>query len=228
MTKYIENETFLDHVEIDSDTVVQFCTFHAGVTLRGDNILFRLNNINDSEFAITIFGQHNYVLFNRINGFYGDGIRILNSFNTVNDNRIEQSYLGNPENHNDGIQIWNHTDKYDVTDLTIKRNRLVLSESDVSTQGIIATDCSVSNSVIKGNLIDVSHWHGITLNESYSNEITWNVITNSLGDQAREPWIKLLTDDGTTQINNNIVSSVIPEELSPDNRAVKGDWDLSI
>ena len=211
MRKIVRGETFYGTTVSEDNMLVELCTFHGDVQLRGDDIIFRLNYLTNCEFAVTIFGQHCYVLMNSIEGFYGDAIRVLNSWNTVNDNEISQSRLGSADNHNDGIQIWNHNeDEWDVNNLTIKRNKLFLSEdSEVSTQGIIATDCSVSDSVFKGNIIDVDHWHGITLNESHNNVISWNVLNNTNQTGDRYPWIKV--DSVQDSIHDNIVTSIIPQ-----------------
>lgn len=220
---YIEDQVFYDTVEIDSNTIVQACDFYGGVILRGDNITFRMNGVYESDTAITIYGQTSTVTMNNIQGFSVDGIRILNSYNAVTENIIQGSIEGNPDNHNDGIQIWSDYKNKDneIHGLNVSRNKLYLSSAEVSTQGIIATDCVVTDSLFEDNFVDVNHWHGITLNSAEGNQITGNVIQNQYGDPERVPWVKIFEDLGNNLVQNNTVPSVVPSTHSSDNRLVQ-------
>ena len=218
--KYIEGVVFKEHAVFGSDTTVQFCEFLNGATLRGNRNVFRLNDVWDGETALTIYGEMNNVVMNNIHSFCIDGIRILNSYNAVTDNMISGSYLSSPDNHNDGIQIFSDykRDDTEIHGINVSRNRLLLSGSEVSTQGIIATDCTVTDSIFNDNYIDVNHWHGITLNRSENVDISNNVILNRYGDDpSRRPWIKLLEDLGGSTIEQNTVPTIVPPDY-PENR----------
>jgi len=225
MVKYYENEEFDDIVHIIEDNVVyQMCTFNQGVTIHSDNVLLKANTVtysNDNS-GITILGQNNTVMMNEILSFSIDGIRIVNSFNKVICNYITGSMFGDPNNHNDGIQIFPRWDSVDnkIYGITVSRNRLELSSSEVSTQGIIATDCTVINSVFEDNIIDVDHWHGLTISESMNNRISGNIIYNSLEDSERTPWIKIVSDLGDNRINNNTVPKIATNKAYDNNRVV--------
>lgn len=199
--------------------VVQWCYIHSaashsgwqaahwlktrdGVFVTGSDCKISNNVIQNVQTGITLRGWGSDALANTIDGFCVDGIRMLADYTTASDNRIAHAYLGNPNNHNDAIQLWNASapspQEGVVSGVIIQRNRIYNRSSDPGgvrdMQGIGCFDGVIRRALIRDNLVQVDHYHGITLGVAEYCTISDNTVIGSDSHSIQQPWIMIGTN----------------------------------
>jgi hypothetical protein len=206
--------------------VVQWCYIHSspsrtgwqaaqwlktrdGVLVNGSDCKVSNNVIQNVQTGITLRGWGSDALANTIDGFCVDGIRMLADYTTASDNRIMHSYTGNPNNHNDAIQLWSaaaaNPQEGVISGVIIQRNRIYNRSSDPGgmrdMQGIGCFDGVIRRALIRDNVVQVDHYHGITLGVAEYCTISGNTVMGSDPRSASQPWIMIATNKATSQIS---------------------------
>lgn len=127
------------------------------------------------RFGIELIGLAAQAYQSKVVGFSYDAVRINASRVQLVDSFISGSYLANPENHNDGIQLFPTGSPEQQSDLTLEsitiKQAVILNDSRLPSrtwmQGCILTDGKVINSHFEDIFIQTDHQHGFTLAEAH-------------------------------------------------------------
>lgn len=186
-----------------------------GVYVTGNDCKVSNNVLQNIRTGITLRGWASDAIANSIDGFCVDGIRMLADYTTAADNTIMHSYLGNPNNHNDAIQLWNASSPNPqdgiLSGVIIQRNRIYNRSRDAGglrdTQGIGCFDGVIRQALIRDNVVQIDHYHGITLGVAEYCTISGNTVIGSDRSSEKQPWIMLGTNKTTRLSWKNTVTN---------------------
>lgn len=186
-----------------------------GVLVTGDDCKVNNNTLKNVRTGVTLRGWGSDAMSNSMDGFCVDGIRMLADYTTASDNTIMHSFTGNPSNHNDAIQLWSaaaaNPAEGILNGVIIQRNRIYNRSRDPGgmrdMQGIGCFDGVIRRALIRDNLVQVDHYHGITLGVAEYCTISGNTVIGSDPSSVRQPWIMIATTKTTRQSWKNTVSN---------------------
>lgn len=186
-------------------TAAQWLKARDGVFVTGDDCKISNNTIQNVRTGITLRGWSCDAMSNTIDGFCVDGIRLLADYTSALDNTIMHSYLGNPNNHNDAIQLWNagasNPQEGVLNGVRIQRNRIYNRSGNGGgvrdMQGIGCFDGIIRRALIRDNVVQTDHYHGITLGVAEYCTISGNTVVGTDHNSPRQPWIMLGTNKTT-------------------------------
>ena len=232
--------------------VVQWCYIHTaasrtgwqaaqwlkardGVFVEGDDCKISNNTIHNVRTGITLRGWSCDAMSNTIDGFCVDGIRMLADYTTAADNVIMHSFMGNPNNHNDAIQLWSasaaNPQEGILNGVIIQRNRIFNRSTAPGglreMQGIGCFDGVIRRALIRDNLVQTDHYHGITLGVAEYCTISGNTVIGSDPAGIRQPWIMI----GTNKTNrlswrNTVTGNKAMDFKLTGNYTASGNQDL--
>lgn len=208
-----------------------------GLVVRGSHVTLANNRIINTSFAIELYGQYCNAGGNNILHFCGDGIRGLNSHQLIEGNLTAYAHIGNPNNHLDHIQLWNHTaptpQQGILTGMRLHDNFCYNPPEHASCQGIGCYDGVITDSFFEGNTVGTNHQHLLTLASAQNCTIRDNHLYNSTPADERglyqDAWLMLGTNkpehpacSGNTVANNYIPRLVAQEDAGEcrDNQGV--------
>ena len=193
-----------------------------GIMIDGNRVTAARNRITGVFHGVQGLAANALIEGNIIDGFSGDGLRVLGDGSVVRGNRV-QNCVDVFATHEDGIQSWSRgpTGKPGtgtIRNVTVEDNKFFeWASSSVSPlkcklQGISMFDGIYENFVIRNNLIVTTHYHGITMGGGLNSQIVNNTVIHARGVAGKYPWIKVASrKDGTPSRNmlvaNNLVTS---------------------
>ncbi len=164
----------------------------SGAAMEGTRLRIRQSNFTGIYFGIVLSGVDGIAVGNTIDGFAADGMRGVGARGVFRDN-VVQNCVQIDDNHADGFQSFS---KSSVVGLVLERN--IFTEWNLtpaahplrcSLQGIGMFDGFFDNLTIINNVVDVRHWHGITVMGARGARIINNTVVNIDGLEAKAPWI---------------------------------------
>ena len=159
----------------------------------------RNNYILNVRFGISLCAPECVCEGNLVANFSADGIRATRDGLIVRHNVIKNIFVGardGDDNHDDGIQVFLfNVGRGTVRDIVLEENIILAREkSDLpfptGLQGIGCFDGPLVNFVVRGNVVWVNHWHGISLYDAQSCLVENNVCFVQDSSRVR-PWIML-------------------------------------
>lgn len=171
-----------------------------GIIMRGKENKAINNKIRNTSFAIEAYGLNDEVLNNQVTRFCGDGIRYLNNDQRIAHNFLALAFMGNPNNHLDFIQGWNHTAKNpqvgSLHNIRIEHNTVYNPMSEFFnygiTQGIGCYDGTIENSTFAYNRVVTNHNHALTLASAQQCHLLGNELTHT--NPLEKAWLMLGTN----------------------------------
>lgn len=133
-----------------------------------------------------------------VQGFAGDGMRVLGDGSVVEDSRISDC-VDVDGNHDDGIQSWSVGPDGPgtgvVRGLTLRRNVILERETPdplaCTLQGIGLFDGMFDDLTVDSNLVVVRHPHGITVMGARRARIAGNTVLPADGARMGPPWVTI-------------------------------------
>ncbi|MFS4438327.1 right-handed parallel beta-helix repeat-containing protein [Paracoccaceae bacterium GXU_MW_L88] len=202
-----------------------------GVLMRSPNSAVTGTKVLGFSYGITAEGANSLVEGNDIEGFSGDGIRLIGSNGVARSNYVHNCVKVSG-NHDDGLQSWTPKrgkNKGLLTNLTIEGNTFFEWDNSPESalkctlQGIGMFDGIFENVTIRNNVISVSSYHGIALYGGRNAQIYNNTVTNPENAPLNRPWIRVNPHkDGrlseNVRVYNNIAHRFIQEGNVPGGR----------
>lgn len=182
-----------------------------GFSSTGTRITMKNSTFTGLGFAVVLSGPENNLLNNTIQGFRGDGLRVLGNNSIIRGNRITDCVRVD-NNHMDGIQSWSRDGK-PVKGLVIEGNTIIDWSNPVRAfgycplQGIGFFDGFYDDLVIRNNVIATSTYHGISVYGVRNAEITNNTVVNSKGENKSSPWLAVNNHKNGTPSTNVVTSN---------------------
>ena len=180
-----------------------------GISVKGSRMMVRKNVIRNVAMGIVSGGDKNRVEHNVIENFSRDGIRhgggddVIFQYNTVK-NCYDVS-----NNHDDGFQ--SYTGK-SVSKRVVLRGNVILNTDNPKQkflgklQGIGCFDGPYVDWIVENNVVLVSHYHGITLDEAQNCRIVNNTTLDITGEMPA--WIRLSGKSIGCIVRNNLSRSI--------------------
>ena len=229
-----------DHKGLD---VKAWMGLNSGILMgrHGKGSIVRNCYIRNTRFALVLSAYDGRAEGNIIENFSADGIRMVRDGQTSEYNVIKAAFAGDSEgdkNHDDAIQCFLHNKGTGtLRNQTVNHNIIMGSAPGVEphsavNQGIGFFDGPLVNFHVEGNVVMVSHWHGVSLFDAQGCTITKNV-TYTIHSGRLKPWVMLgtklkqakdntVTDNyamsfklkqpGTIENNNKVVTKAIYEQ----------------
>lgn len=182
-----------------------------GFQSKGTRITMKNSTITAMGFAVVLFGPETKFINNTVQGFKGDGMRVLGNNSVIRGNRITDCVRVD-NNHMDGIQSWSQDGK-PVDGLVIEDNTIIEWSNPVRTfkycplQGIGFFDGFYDNLVIRNNVIAITAYHGISVYGARKAQIVNNTVVNSKGVAAGYPWIAVNNHKNGTPSSDVVTSN---------------------
>lgn len=179
----------------------------------GKGHVFRNNYVFNTRFAIALCSEDSLCEGNVVSHFSADGIRVTRDGQVVQHNVIRNIYVSDEDgdkNHDDAIQCFLfNKGTGTVRNVTVRENLIVMRESEAqkwqaTMQGIGFFDGPLINFTVEGNVINTSHWHGVSLFDAQDCRILNNVAYTQWQDAKLRPWVQLGGKD-TGPIKGNTV-----------------------
>lgn len=190
---------------------------HRGVSLHGSDLTLRNSVIAVVDHAIESKADGALVEGNIIQQFRGDGIRALGDNSRYLNNRIE-GCVDVDNNHDDGFQSWSldasgTPGKGVVRNVEISGNFVRGGKDDhpfgCNLQGMGFFDGMFENWVIRDNVIEVNHWHGITVMGGRNVLVENNIVVDESPEGPGPPWITVTAHkDGRLASGSAIIGNV--------------------
>lgn len=186
---------------------------NSGISMgrHGKGSIVRNCYIRNTRFALNMSAYDGVAEGNIIENFSADGIRMTRDGQRSEYNVIKGAFATDGEgdkNHDDAIQCFLHNKGTGtMRNLTINHNILLGHEPGVephsaNNQGIGLFDGPLVNFHIEGNVVMVSHWHGVSVYDGQDctiiNNVAWTKYSGKL-----KPWVMLGTK--LKQAKNNTV-----------------------
>lgn len=197
-----------------------------GIYMRGDSMIAIGNTLTNTDMGITAAGNNIVASNNQVINFTGDGMRMLGSNIVFESNLIKNCYDVD-DNHDDGIQSF--TSSGNPFENNVIRSNTIINYEDPNQlfrgtlQGIGCFDGFYNNWIIENNVINVDHWHGITLMGANDCTIINNTVIDPSPDETPGPsWIRIADHkDGTPStgcvVKNNISNNIIVDAINDHN-----------
>lgn len=196
-----------------------------GMSSRAERVTFRNNRVRNVGYGISIAhdSPEAQVIGNLVENFSRDGLRGIGDYGLFENNTVKNAYDVD-DHHDDFFQSWSVGEDGSpgsgvVVGVVIRGNTFInFDDPDQpfagAAQGIGCFDGFFEDWVIENNVVQVNHWHGITLLGARNVRVVNNtVIDNRLGERPGPPWIDVSAHkDGTESsgivIRNNLVQSI--------------------
>lgn len=168
----------------------------------GKGHVFRNNYVFNTRFGIALCSEDSLCEGNVVSHFSADGIRVTRDGQIVQHNVIRNIYVSDEDgdkNHDDAIQCFLfNKGTGTVRNVTVRENLIIMRESEAqkwqaTMQGIGFFDGPLINFSVEGNVINTSHWHGVTLSDAQDCSILNNVCFTQWTDTKLRPWVQLGT-----------------------------------
>ncbi|MBZ0136789.1 MAG: right-handed parallel beta-helix repeat-containing protein [Planctomycetes bacterium] len=188
---------------------------NSGITMgrHGSGHMLRNNYVLNTRFGINLCAENSVCEGNVVSHFSGDGIRVTRDGQVVQHNVIRNIYVGDKDgddNHDDAIQcfLFNKGTGL-VRDVTIRENLVIMREDEsqrwpANMQAIGFFDGPLQNFHVEGNVINTSHWHGVSLYDAQDCKILNNVAYTQWTSEKLRPWVEL-GSKGKGEIKGNEV-----------------------
>ncbi len=166
----------------------------------GKGHVFRNNYVFNTRFGIALCSEDSLCEGNVVSHFSADGIRVTRDGQVVQHNVIRNIYVSDEDgdkNHDDAIQCFLfNKGTGTVRNVTVRENLIVMRESEAqkwqaTMQGIGFFDGPLINFTVEGNVINTSHWHGVSLYDAQDCRILNNVAYTQWTDSKLRPWVQL-------------------------------------
>lgn len=182
-----------------------------GIFLSGQDISLTDSYVFNVRHAVSAFADGARIERNTIETFGGDGIRGIGDNSRYIENTID-TCVAIDDNHDDGFQSWSldaqgRPGKGIVRNVRVERNRIVNGDHRLTCQlqGIGLFDGVYEDWVIKGNTIDVDHWHGITVMGARNVNVSDNFVTDFRPGKPGAPSITVMAHkDGRPAENSSV------------------------
>ena len=211
-----------DHRGLDA---AAWMGLNSGVLMgrHGVGSIVRDCHIRNTRFALTMSAHDGIAEGNIIGAYSADGIRMTRDGQRASDNVIKGAFVGSGDgdpNHDDAIQCFLfNVGTGTVRDIRVQRNLILGHDPDgeplaAVNQAIGFFDGPLVNFVVEDNVINVSHWHGVSLYDAQGCTIARNTVWNAF-ENTFKPWVrldnKLGLADGNTVTDNYAVSFHLDE-----------------
>lgn len=160
----------------------------------GKNIVLRGVTVRDSLKGIVIVRDSSDVEVHNstIENIGGDGINIANAKNVIVRNNNIRNFYQNDGYHQDGIQMW-----AGASNILIEKNRVEGTMQGITDFGG-SGDAPISNTHVINNVVNVGHYHGISLTSAVNSSIVNNEVRGT--HPARNTIVR--ASAGTKSCNN--------------------------
>ncbi|MCA8916526.1 MAG: right-handed parallel beta-helix repeat-containing protein [Planctomycetes bacterium] len=183
-------------------TAEQWMKCNSGITMGryGKGHLLRNNYVMNTRFGIALCAEDSTCEGNVVSHFSGDGIRTTRDGQVVQHNVIRNvcvSAKDGDDNHDDAIQCFLfNKGTGTVRNVTIRENLIIMRESEelpwlADMQAIGCFDGPLIGFLVEGNVINTSHWHGVTLFDAQDCKILSNVAYTQWTEAKLRPWVQL-------------------------------------
>ena len=187
----------------------------SGIGVGGERVAIVGNRLRNVRFGISVDGDDARISRNTIDGFSADGLRGLGDRDRFENNLVQNSYVGDPEdgNHDDGFQSWSvgpgGVGTGEVRDLVLSGNIFINSTAvggpppalRTNLQGIGCFDGMFVNWTVENNVVVTDHWHGISLYGAVDSKIVNNTVIDAVAGSPGPPWIMTNSNQGTPSSN---------------------------
>jgi hypothetical protein len=185
-----------------------------GILAGGADVAIVGNRLSAVSHAIEVTAVDARVVGNVIDGFSGDGIRGLGDGGLYEGNTV-QNCVQVTRNHADGFQSWSvgprgRPGRGVVRGVVLRgnviRNHTGRGPLTCHLQGIGMFDGIYADWLIEGNLIEVDHWHGITVMGAEGVRVLDNVVRNLDPGPPGPPWITVTAAKGGRPGADNLIA----------------------
>ncbi|MEZ5993652.1 MAG: right-handed parallel beta-helix repeat-containing protein [Planctomycetota bacterium] len=189
-------------LDTSSWTAEQWMKANSGITMgrHGKGHVLRNNYVMNTRFGIALCAEESLCEGNVISHFSGDGIRVTRDGLTVQHNVIRNIYVSakdGDDNHDDAIQCFLfNKGTGTVRNVTIRENLVIMREDEnqkwpANMQAIGFFDGPLISFLVEGNVINTSHWHGVSLYDAQDCKILNNVAYTQWTEEKLRPWVQL-------------------------------------
>jgi len=185
----------------------------------GTQLTARNNHVMNTRFAINLCSSDSLCEGNIVENFSGDGIRVTRDNLTVQYNVIKNVYVSDADgddNHDDAIQCFLFNKGTGTVRKATIRGNLIVNREDPNQpfpntlQAIGFFDGPLVDFLVEDNVIDTSHWHGVSLYDAQNCTIRNNVVWTEWQDVRLRPWVMLGTKKNQAEgnrVENNLAFS---------------------
>ena len=207
-----------------------------GISLPGDDMIARGNYLKNTNFAISVSGDHALVEGNVIENFSGDGMRGLGDYGVFQYNTVKNLYLVN-SNHPDGFQSWSVGEggvgSGVVTGIVLRGNTFLNFEDPDqpfrgSLQGIGCFDGMFADWIVENNVVVADHWHGITLSGAVDSRVVNNTVVDIDAAGPGPPWIRVAAHKDGTPSARCVVRNNLATDFSVSGEGMAQDHNIEI
>ena len=193
----------------------------SGMFLAGRDITVRNSEIRNVRHGIVARSDGARIEGNVIENFSGDGIRALGDNSIYRGNAIRTCVGTGDGNHDDGIQSWSEDAKGRpgrgvVRNVRIENNVIQNGRHRLACklQGIGLFDGIYADWTIRGNVVIVDHWHGITVMGGTRVRIEDNIVVDANKARPGPPWITITAHKNGTKSKNSVISGNVTQPWS--------------
>jgi len=185
--------------------------------------------IRNTRFALSMSAYGGIADGNIIENYSADGIRMTRDDQVCTANVIKGAFAsmedGDP-NHDDAIQCFLHNKGTGtMRNLTVRGNLLLghapgAEPLAANNQGIGFFDGPLVGFRVEGNVVMVSHWHGVSLFDAQGCTIADNVTYSTFGGKL-QPWVML--GSKLKQAKDNVVTGNFANSFKLDQPGTKAE-----
>jgi len=159
----------------------------------------RNNFVLNTRFGINLCAPDCVAEGNVVANFSADGIRATRDGQIVQYNVVKNNFVGaqdGDDNHDDGIQTFLfNAGSGTLRNIVLRGNLILARETDDlpypnRLQGIGCFDGPLVNFTVEQNVVQVNHYHGVSLYDAQGCTIDGNVCFSRWDDRVR-PWVML-------------------------------------
>ena len=212
----------------------------SGVGIDADRISLHDSRLRNVRFGIGVGGAHARIQRNLVDGFSADGLRGLGDDGLFEYNRVQNDYIGDPDddNHDDGFQSWSvgadgQVGTGEVTGVTLRGN-VFINATDPgnplrnSMQGIGCFDGFYVDWVVENNVVITDHWHGISFYGMRDSRIVNNTVIDLADGEPGPPWIMVTAHKDGRPSSNVIVRNNLATDFVLEGDNIVADHNLVI
>ncbi len=212
----------------------------SGISVRGDGITIRNNNVTNVRFGISVDGPNALIQHNQVVNFSADGIRGLGDYGVFEYNLVKNVYVDDAAgdtNHDDGFQSWsvgpNGPGDGIVTGVVLRGNVFVNREDpnqkfQNSMQGIGCFDGFFDDWVVENNVVVTDHWHGISFYGMRNSRIVNNTVVDINDVDPGPPWIMVTAHKDGTPSENVVVRNNLATDFSLEGQVITDDHNTTL
>lgn len=191
-------------IDTSSWTAQDWMKANSGITMgrHGSGHVVRNCYVMNTRFGINLCAENSLCEGNVISHFSADGIRATRDGQVVQHNVIRNVYVSDADgdkNHDDAIQVFLfNKGTGTVRNITLRENVIIMRENEqqrwpATMQAIGCFDGPLIGFTVDGNVINTSHWHGVSLYDAQGCKILNNVCYTQWTDSKLRPWVELGT-----------------------------------